>query len=207
MKLQVSFDLSDLDKALEVASAIAPYADIFEIGTLLMYKYGLGAVEGFMKAFPEKSLLIDTKIVDRGKETVNLFAHKNVSWITLMAGTHKDNILTTCTAAQGAKMKVMLDLLDSNAAGQSAMEAKTMGVHALLVHRTTNEKESGNFMEKWEMIRGNTDLPIFMAGKINRESLPEILALQPDGIVVGSAIIKADNPAQEAEFFHNELHK
>lgn len=207
MKLQVSFDMTDLEKALEIAEKIEPYADIFEIGTLLLYRYGIEAVEAFRQSFEKKSLLVDTKIVDRGKESVMLFTQYSIDWITIMAGTQKDTIHAACAVAHSSKTQIMLDLLDSNAAGQSAMEAKQMGVHALLVHRPYDEKESLGFMEKWEMIRGNTDLPIFIAGKINRANLNDTLALHPDGIIVGSAIIKADDPAAEALYFYEQIQK
>ena len=81
------------------------------------------------------------------------------------------------------------------------MEAKTLGVHALLVHRLHEENDFQLFAEKWEMIRGNTPLPIFVSGAINRDNVHEFLRLQPDGLVIGSSIIQADNPAQEAAYF------
>ena len=201
MKLQISFDMSDLERALEIARSVDEYCHIFEIGTLLLYRHGITALEAFTQAFPNKTLLADTKIVDHGKETAQLFGSKEIDWITIMAGAHKDTIQSTCSIAHTTKMKVMLDLLDSNAAGQSAMEAQTMGVDALLVHRPYQEKESTLFIEKWEMIRGNTDLPIFIAGAINRSNIEEILPLNPDGIIIGSAIIKSDNPQTEALYF------
>ena len=34
MKLQISFDLTDLDKAVAVADQVAPYVSILEVGSL-----------------------------------------------------------------------------------------------------------------------------------------------------------------------------
>src|SRR5437762_14314785 len=99
MKLQISFDLIDLDKAIAIGSKVAEYADIIELGTILIYHHGTEAVKRFKEAFPDKVILVDTKIVDRGKEVVELFAEAGADWITVMAGTSANVIHATTTAA------------------------------------------------------------------------------------------------------------
>ncbi len=201
MKLQVSFDLISLEKAVEVASSIVDHADIFEVGTMLVYTHGVKAIERFRESFPHKKLLADTKIVDRGKEAVTLFAHAGADWVTVMAGTGKNVIHMACTTAHNAGRKVMLDLLDASSLGQSALEAKNLGVDALLFHEAYDEKESMSILEKWDMVKGNTDLEVFIAAKIGRESVGEFIQLQPDGIIIGRSITEAAQPADEALYF------
>ena len=84
MKLQISFDFTDLNRALEIAAQIHDYADILEIGTLLVYANGITAVEQFRKAFPEKVLLTDTKIIDHGNhEFCRIIGFQKKALITL----------------------------------------------------------------------------------------------------------------------------
>ena len=123
MKLQISFDLIDLEKAIAIGSEVAQYADIIEVGTILIYHHGTAAIKQFKEAFPDKVILADTKIVDRGKEVVELFAQAGADWITVMAGTSPHVIHATTTAAHSANVKVMLDLIDSDSVGQSAQAA------------------------------------------------------------------------------------
>lgn len=201
MKLQISFDLLDLDKALEIGSEVAQYADIIEIGTILIYHHGIKTVQKFKEAFPEKEILVDTKIVDRGKEIAELCAQAGADWITVMAGTSPHVIHATTTAAHNANMKVMLDLIDSSSIGQSALEAKNLGANALLFHQPYSEQESLVFLDKWDMIKGNTTLPIFISAKINRENVDKIVALKPDTIIVGLSITDAQDSATEAQYF------
>ena len=201
MKLQISFDLIDLDKAVAIGSEVAQYADIIEIGTILIYGHGISAVSRFKESFPDKIILADTKIVDRGKEVAELFADAGADWITVMAGTSSHVIHATTTAAHNANVKVMLDLIDSDSIGQSALEAKNLGVDALLFHQPYSETESLLFLDKWDMIKGNSNLPIFVSAKINRENVDKIAALNPDGIIVGLAITEAEDSAQEAHYF------
>jgi 3-keto-L-gulonate-6-phosphate decarboxylase len=201
MKLQISFETTDLQKALTIASEIADYADIFEIGTLLIYTHGLKALEQFREQFPRKTLLTDSKIIDQAKESVTCFAHAGTDWVTVMAGTSSAVIHAACTAANNLNKKVMLDLLDSSSLGQSAMEAKNLGVDALLFHQPYGEQDALIFLDKWEMVKGNTTLPIYVSANIKRENVQDIIAIKPHGIVIGRSITDASNPVEEAQFF------
>lgn len=201
MKLQISFDLVDLDKAIAIGSEVAQYADIIEVGTILIYHHGTEAIRRFKQAFPDKIILADTKIVDRGKEVTELFAASNVDWITVMAGTSSHVIHATTTAAHNANIKVMLDLIDSDSVGQSALEAKNLGVDALLFHQPYSETESLLFLDQWDMIKGNSSLPIFVSAKIDRNNVDKVVALNPDGIIVGLSITDAEDSALEAQYF------
>ncbi len=201
MKLQISFDISDLDKAIQIASTVAERADILEVGTILIYKYGIQAIEKFKESFPQKTILADSKIVDRGKLSAPLFAQAGADWITVMAGSGPNVIHATCTTAHNNNIKVMLDLMDSSSPGQSAMEAKSLGVDALLFHQPYDAEKSLVFLDKWDMVKGNTSLPIFISAKINQENVHAVIRVKPDGIIVGKSITDAENPAQEAQFF------
>lgn len=207
MKLQISFDLIDLDKAIAIGSEVAQYADIIEVGTILIYQHGITAIKRFKNAFPDKTIFADTKIVDRGKEVAELFADAGADWITVMAGTSHHVIHATTTAAHNANMKVMLDLIDSNTVGQSALEAKNLGADALLFHQPYSEAESLVFLDKWDMIKGNTHLPIFVSAKINRNNVDKIIALRPDVMIVGLSITDAEYAAQEAQYFAELVQK
>jgi 3-keto-L-gulonate-6-phosphate decarboxylase len=207
MKLQISFDLSDLDKALAIAKEIADYTHIIEIGTILIHKYGVKSIEAFRQALPNKTLLADSKIADRGAEAASIFAHAGADWITVMAGTTNEVIHSTCNAAHKANLKVMLDLIDGCALGQSAMEAKNLGVNALLFHQPHDEPESPVLLDRWEMVRGNTTLPIFISAKIKRTNIQKILSIKPDGLVIGKSITEAENPREEAQFFYDLISK
>lgn len=205
MKLQVAFDITDIKKAIKVAQEVVDYVDIFEVGTLLIYKYGLDAITQFKEALPEKTLLADSKIVDRGKDAATLFGQANIDWITVMAGTSKEVIHSVTSAAHSLNKKVMLDLLDSSSLGQSAMEAKNLGIDALLFHQPYDTSESLVFLDHWDMVKGNSGVPVFVSAKINRENIEDIIKIKPDGIIIGSAITHAENPKEEAEFYYKKI--
>lgn len=207
MEIQVSFDIIDLTKSLEVAAEIANYADIIEVGTLPLYKYGVYALEEFRKKLPNKKILADSKIVDRGIDATTLFVNAGADWVTVMAGTSHIVIHETCAKAHSFGKRVLLDLLDAPAIGQSALEAKALGVDALLFHQPHDEKEPFAFLEKWDLVKGNSELPIHISAKIGRESIDAILPLHPDVVVIGRTIVLAENPAAEAKYFAELIKK
>lgn len=207
MRLQIAFHQA-LDKALAIAQQVADYADIIEVGSLILYTHGIHAVHAFREKFPQKTLLIDTKIINRGKDVMQLFSSANPDWLTVMAGTQKHIIHAAANTGHAHKIKVMLDLLDSSSIGQAALEAESQHVDALLFHQSSNEQQDPfEFINNWEMVRGNTKLPIFVAApQTNRNTIDKILDLKPDGLILGSTITQADDPVEEAKFYYNLCH-
>lgn len=201
MKLQIAFDTINLDEALTIAEKIESSVDIFEIGTLLIYKHGEIAVRHFREKFPQKTLLADAKIIDRSKEAVPLFAQAGANWITMMAGTDRNTIHTGCTVAHSLGTKIMLDLSDASSPGQAALDAKSLGVDALLFHKPSVTDDQLMFLERWDMVKGNSTLPVFISAHSTREKIAEVLSIGAEGIVVGSAVTQAADPAQEASHF------
>jgi 3-hexulose-6-phosphate synthase len=202
MKLQIAFDLFDLDRCLEIAKQVESYADRFEIGAPLLYKYGIEAIRKFKKQFPEKELLAETQIVDRGRDLTSLYIDEGIDWVTVMAEANQHVIHSVCSAAEKQKRFVMLDLLNTTHIGQSAMDAQTLGVDALLFHTSQEAKQSILAFDQWEMARGNSKLPIYIASIINRSNINQVLELKPNGIIIDKAITLSENPVEEAKFFH-----
>jgi 3-hexulose-6-phosphate synthase len=206
MKLQIAFDLTDLDKALALAEATQSSSDIMEVGSLLISKQGVLAVERFKNSFPHKIIFADAKILDRSKDAVTLFAQAGADWITVMAGANKNTIHTACTTAHELGKKIVLDLLDASSLGQSALEAKSLGVDALIIHKTP-EDDQVTFADRWEMVKGNTSLPIYILPWITRDTITDIRSLKPAGVIIGPAITQAQDPQQEAAYYVQHLHE
>ena len=203
MKLQVAFDLTDLDASIATAQRIEQYVDIFEVGSLLLYKNGTAAIKRFKDQFPHKTILADVKIADRAKEATTLCIDAGADWVTVLAGTRRNSIHAACNTAHERGKKVMLDLIDASSLGQSALEAKTLGADALLVHIPTEDVSQLTFMEMWDMVKGNTPLPIYLSGNFNTDTLATTLTLNPAAIVIGKEITMAQNPEAEAQKFSN----
>lgn len=203
MKLHVSFETPDLDHAITCAQQIKPYVDAFEVSTLLLYLHGITALKRFCDTFSDIPILADTKILDRGKDTVTQLAPTGIEWISVLAGTSKNIIHATTTTAHQNGIQVMMNLLDASSIGQSALEAKNLGADALLFHQPYQEEETLKLFDAWDMLHGNTSLPIFVSGHITQETAQEIANLNPSGIVVSKHITEADAPVKAAAYFQS----
>lgn len=202
MKLQVAFDTTTIEQALEQAVALQEYIDIVEIGSLLLYAYGTSAIERFREVLPQHQLLADMKIVDRGKEATQVALKAGADWVTVLAGTGKSVIHATCTTAHEARKRVMLDLIDASSPGQSALEATSLGVDALLFHKPADDEDPHlSFLERWDMVRENTKLPIFISVPVSAAHAQSIIELRPNGIVVSKPITDSSDPLTEIKRF------
>lgn len=207
MKLQIAFDVLDLDKCLDIARNVENYADSFEIRSSLLLKYGLQSIEQFKAAFPDKELFVETQIVSHAHDIVPMCLKAGADCISVMAGTSQQIIHGVSTLANQKKKSVTLDLLDANSIGQAAMDAKKLGVDAILYHNIYDNQDEALFaMEEWDELRGNTDLPIYITSNIDRNNIQFIISLEPDVIVIGKTITQSANPIEEAEFYFNAIH-
>lgn len=205
MKLLISFNILDLEKALTVAVSVEPHATMFIIGPLLLYKYGEESVKRFRAQFPEKTLMVKAQILERPAESVTLFSKAGANWISVLAGAGSETIHTATTIAREKGTKIILDLADANSMGQAALEAQRLGVEALSTNKPRIDDTRTPFTDNWHMIQGNTRLPIFIASPISHENVAEVLGLNPAGIILGSAIVNAEDPLKEAMYFSKLL--
>jgi len=207
MKLQVSFDMLDLNKAIDIASKIEGFVDILEIGAPLIYKNGIKAIEKFKNTFPKKEIFADVKMVDRVESIIKIFSNAGTNYISILAGTNNSTIQNASKIAHSFNTKLALDLVDAYSMGQSCMDAQALDIDLIIFHDPHETTQITNLLEKWENVRGNTKLPIFVAGKINKKNIDQVIALKPQGIIIGQAITQAENPIEEAEYFKTLINK
>ncbi len=201
MKLQVSYNCSNLAQALTIAEQTADYADILGVGSLLLFKEGIRAVKTFKATFPNKDIAVEARITEKADIAIKMMASEGARYITVLAGSYSTTITKAVAAAQESDTKIVLDLLDAQSLGQSALDAKTLGIHSLILYRHNHTSEFTELDAEWHSVRENTQLPIFIAGKIDETNIQHIIALKPHGIIIGTHIMKADNPAKAAQYF------
>lgn len=205
MKLQVSYNFTDLSQALSSAQKTAEFADIIEVGPLLIYKEGINAVKTFKSNFPRKQLFANAKISEKANDAVELFASAGANIISVLAGIPQGTIKKTVETARRFNIDVVIDVFDIQTAGQIALDAKSLGVNAILLHQPSAPFDLYDYTSHWHSIQANTDLPLFITGNIDRTNINQIKNLKPACIAIGSAITKAENQTTEVQFFKNIL--
>ena len=208
MKLHITYNLQDLNQALKIAEQTAEYADIIGVGSLLIFKEGIKAIKTFKATFPNKEIFAEANISEKAGDAVKIIASAGASYISVFAGAFHNTIKKAVEAAKEFDVKIALDLLSSSSIGQSALDAKTLGAHMLILHRSPSIDTSTEELEsEFCNVRDNTKLPIFIAGKIDISNIEQIKALKPRGIIICNAITKADNPAKAAYTFKSLIEK
>jgi 3-hexulose-6-phosphate synthase len=202
MKLQIVFDQQDLETALTTAHEVAEHADILEVGTPLLLKYGVEAVKTFSQSFKDKHISVDSKIVDYATQAVNIFADTGAAWLTVLAGSPKETIRTVCTVAHNQNKKIMIDLTDASSLGQSALEAQSLGADGLVFRQQYDDTNKLEYIENWELVRGNTKLPLFISAQTTvKGGIEALINLKPQGIIIGAPITQTTSPGQKAAYY------
>lgn len=206
MKLHISYNIPDLTNALEIAEQTAEFADIMGIGSLLLYKEGVKAIKTFKSTFPNKDLFVEAKIIEKAPDAVTMMAQAGARYISVLAGALNSTIKKAVETAKLFDTQIALDLFDGKANGQTAYDAKAMGIDVLVMNRLPNKiDELTGLSADWPSVRENTNLPIFITGKIDRSNLQQIIDLKPQCIMIGAAITKASSPYQEAQYIKSLL--
>ena len=205
MKLHFTYNLPDTAQALKLAEQTAECADVLGVGSLLLFKDGVKAIQAFKTAFPNKEIFAEANLVEKTDLAVALMAQAGASYISVLAGTFNQSIKKAVEAANRLDVKIALNLLDSPSIGQTAMDAKTLGVHLLIMHQAPSPEEREHMQEEWRNVRDNTKLPIFITGKIDQTNLTEIIDLKPQGIMIGAAVTKAENPSRAAHMLREQI--
>lgn len=205
MKLYVLLDHLEYEKNIAVAQKVENNADAFIIGNLPLFRYGIDIVDKLRKVFPYKIIHVETKIVDRPREIVSLASQNGADWVSVMGIARKEVIHAATSKAHDLGKKVVLELMDTQFSGQDALEAAGLGVDALLFTCTIPQKDSKDLTESWQMIKGNTTLPIFFSGINDRSLLPLIVEMRPAALILGKVLTEHSDPEQEIQFFKETL--
>lgn len=199
MKLEIFYNVADLEEAIRIAQQTAEYADALHLGNLLLLSHGRSAITRFREEFPGKDLMLDTKFSEHWSANIDFFAHSGIKQVSVLAGINNKIIQQFATAAHEQKISVALDLIACPSPEQGVFDAQTLDIDSIIYRNPLLKDDSVSLLERWASVRGNTSLPIFIAGNIALDALPTIKEMGPAGIVIGGLITNAPNPAEMAE--------
>src|SRR5881296_1934805 len=180
--LQVALDHMHLKRALLAAKeAVEGGADWLEAGTPLVKSEGMEVVRQLKKSFPGRTIVADLKTMDTGAFEVEIAAKAGADVITVMGVTDDATILEAVRAARRYGSKIMVDLMRVADKPARAKELEKLGVDYLNMHVSIDE----------QMI-AHTPLQELKAGA--------------SIVIVGGAIIKAENVAEATRTIKKAIH-
>ena len=196
MILQVALDLTDIEQAMSIAEKAARGgAHWLEVGTPLIKKEGMRAVELMKRRFHDRKIVADLKTMDTGALEVEMAARHGADVVSILGVADDKTIKDAVEVARRYGIRVMVDLIGVKDKVKRAKELEKMGVHYILVHTGIDEQAQGkNPLEDLEKVVKAVNVPVAVAGGLNLETIPKVIELGATIIIVGGAITRADDP-------------
>lgn len=196
MKLQLAIDELTLTEALEVLKDIHPYIDIVEVGTPFLIDAGREAVRQIKATYPQIEVLCDAKIMDAGAYEAQLAYDAGADYVTVLGITDDLTIKGCVEQTQKQERQVMVDLICVENFAERVPVIEALGVDIIAVHTGADQQQAGRtpLEDLKELKQYAKAVQVAVAGGINAETIGDYVALDPDIVIVGSGILKADDP-------------
>lgn len=202
MELQLALDLVNIPEAIELVKEVEEHIDIVEIGTPVVINEGLHAVKAVKEAFPNLKVLADLKIMDAAGYEVMKASEAGADIITILGTAEDMSIKGAVEEAKKQGKKILVDMIAVKDLAGRAKEVDAMGVDYICVHTGYDLQAVGkNSFEDLQTIKSVVkNAKTAIAGGIKLETLPEVIKVNPDLVIVGGGITgQADKKAAAAK--------
>ncbi|MCY8670884.1 3-hexulose-6-phosphate synthase [Bacillus haynesii] len=200
MELQLALDLVNIPEAIKVVKEVEEYIDIVEIGTPVVINEGLRAVKEVKAAFPNLKVLADLKIMDAAGYEVMKASEAGADIITILGAAEDMSIKGAVEEAKAQGNKILVDMIGIKDIKSRAKELDELGVDYICVHTGYDLQAIGqNSFEDLMTIKNVVkNAKTAIAGGIKLDTLPDVVKLKPDLIIVGGGIANQDDKAAAA---------
>ncbi|MCM3113709.1 3-hexulose-6-phosphate synthase [Neobacillus sp. MER 74] len=202
MELQLALDLVNIPEAIQLVKEVEEHIDIVEIGTPVVINEGLHAVKAIKEAFPNLKVLADLKIMDAAGYEVMKASEAGADIVTILGTAEDMSIKGAAEEAKKQGKKILVDMIAVKDLAGRAKEVDAMGVDYICVHTGYDLQAVGkNSFEDLQTIKSVVkNAKTAIAGGIKLDTLPEVIKVQPDLVIVGGGITgQADKKAAAAK--------
>ncbi|GAE35908.1 3-hexulose-6-phosphate synthase [Halalkalibacter akibai] len=195
MKLQLALDLVDIPGAKALIEEVEQFIDVVEIGTPVVINEGLRAVKEVKEAFPNLDVLADLKIMDAAGYEVMKASEAGADIITILGVAEDASIKGAVEEAKKQGKKILVDMISVKDIATRAKELDEFGVDYICVHTGYDLQAVGqNSFEDLRTIKSVVkNAKTAVAGGIKLDTLPEVIAANPDLVIVGGGITGQDD--------------
>lgn len=197
MELQLALDLVNIPEAIKVVKEVEEYIDIVEIGTPVVINEGLRAVKEMKDAFPNLKVLADLKIMDAAGYEVMKASEAGADIITILGAAEDMSIKGAVEEAKAQGKKILVDMIGIKDIESRAAELDELGVDYICVHTGYDLQAIGqnSFADLMTIKNVVKNAKTAIAGGIKLDTLPKVVKLKPDLIIVGGGIANQDDKA------------
>jgi 3-hexulose-6-phosphate synthase len=205
--LQVAIDKAE---SLSVIAQVRGIADIIEIGTPLLKRFGIGAIATARELCPDTPILADTKTVDAGDLEAEMVFGAGARLMTVLSSTSPATHAAVGKVAARFGALVVVDTITESGkpellpAGAIFPESFAyVGVHSPTDMRVAGDRSTAHINAVSEIRRRG--FRVALAGGLGPETLDAVLAAEPEIVIIGSAITGADDPRRVAKWIKDRL--
>lgn len=199
-KLQVAIDLLTTEAALELASKVAPYVDIIELGTPLIKAEGLKVITAMKSAHPDKLVFADMKTPDAGALEAEMAFNAGADLVTVMGAVDDATIKGAIETAKRLGKQVVVDTIGVQDRVKRAKEVTEFGVAFVELHAGLDEQALPGYSVQTLINEGiEAKVPFSVAGGVNINTIRDVVAAGAEVVVAGGAIYGAEDPAAAAK--------
>jgi 3-hexulose-6-phosphate synthase len=207
MLLQLALDKPE---HFAVLSAVGDLVDIVEVGTPVLKRFGVSAIATARELTEQVPVLADTKTVDGGGLEAHLVFGAGAMMMTVLSvASPATHAVVGATAAEYGGCVVVDTITESGKHELLPADASYPDSYGYVaVHAPTDMREAGtpitSHIAAVRDIRARGHR-VSLAGGIGPDTLDAVLAVEPEILVVGSAITEAPNPREVAQWIRERL--
>jgi 3-hexulose-6-phosphate synthase len=205
--LQVAIDKAE---SIGVIAQMRGVADIIEIGTPLLKRFGIGAIATARELCPDTPILADTKTVDGGDLEAEMVLGAGARLMTVLSSTSRATHAAVGRVATRFGAFVIVDTITEF--GKSELlpadvsfpeSFAYVGVHSATDARAAGDRSAAHIEAVSEIHRRG--FRVALAGGLGPQSLNAVLEVEPEILIVGSAITGAEDPRGVAKWIKDRL--
>jgi 3-hexulose-6-phosphate synthase len=202
--VQVALDVVDVWEAFRISARLPDDpALILEAGTPLIKSAGVSSIKTLRSAKPDSVIVADTKTVDAADVEASLVSEAGGDAFTVLALASDETMALAVERASYLGLTVYSDTINVDDLDRAIRRSKRAGVHVALLHvgLDVQRRLGRRATDIISYIRRATELfegPVAVAGGIKPREVGLIAGVGAKIIVIGSAIVKAEDPRSEA---------
>ena len=214
MKLQLTIDHGKRHEVLAVVDQLADHVDIVEIGYPQMMTFGLAIIEEIRAAHPDLCICVDAKVFHGGSGVTTRCFDAGANMVSVLSAAPDPVIAKMVEKAKSYDGQIICDMsAPARSFARRTAEVDDLGVDYIAVHTGyvpeydyDLETHRRWFTPKVKPLdlakvakRNMRKAKLALNTGINEGNIREVMALDPEIIMVGRAIFDTDDRVMAAE--------